>query len=32
MSTKAALVVIMWIGRIEIIPVMVLFTRSFWQT
>jgi len=32
MSTKAALVVIMWIGRIEIIPVLVLFTRSFWQS
>jgi trk system potassium uptake protein TrkH len=32
MSTKAALVVVMWIGRIEIIPVLVLFTRSFWQS
>ena len=32
MSTKAAMVVIMWIGRIEIIPVLVLFTRSFWQS
>ena len=31
-STKATLVVIMWIGRIEIIPVLVLFTRSFWQS
>jgi trk system potassium uptake protein TrkH len=32
MSTKAAMVLIMWIGRIEIIPVLVLFTRSFWQS
>ena len=32
MSTKAALVVVMWVGRIEIIPVLVLFTRSFWQS
>jgi len=32
MSTKAAMVAIMWIGRIEIIPVLVLFTRSFWQS
>ncbi len=31
-STKALMVVIMWIGRIEIIPVLVLFTRSFWQS
>ena len=31
-TTKALMVVIMWIGRIEIIPVLVLFTRSFWQS
>jgi len=31
-STKALMVVSMWIGRIEIIPVLVLFTRSFWQS
>jgi len=32
MSTKAAMVVIMWIGRIEIIPVLVLFTPAFWRS
>jgi trk system potassium uptake protein TrkH len=32
LPTKAALVVVMWIGRIEIIPVLVLFTRSFWTS
>ena len=32
MTTKAVMVVIMWVGRIEIIPVLVLFTRSFWQS
>jgi len=26
------MVVIMWVGRIEIIPVLVLFTRSFWES
>ena len=31
-STKAALVVVMWIGRIEIVPVLVLFTPSFWRS
>ena len=32
MSTKAVMVVVMWVGRIEIIPVLVLFTRSFWKS
>ncbi len=32
MPTKAAMVIIMWIGRIEIIPVLVLLTRSFWKS
>jgi len=31
-STKAVMVVLMWIGRIEIIPVLVLFTRAFWTS
>jgi len=31
-TTKALMVLVMWIGRIEIIPVLVLFTRSFWQS
>ncbi|WP_200531545.1 TrkH family potassium uptake protein [Halorubrum sp. LN27] len=32
MSTRAVMVVLMWIGRIEIIPVLVLFTRAFWTS
>ena len=32
MSTKVVMIVLMWIGRIEIIPVLVLFTRSFWTS
>ncbi|WP_436934864.1 TrkH family potassium uptake protein [Halovenus marina] len=31
-STKAVMFVLMWIGRIEIIPVLVLFTKSFWTS
>jgi trk system potassium uptake protein len=29
--SKLAMIVLMWIGRIEIIPVLVLFTRSYWR-
>jgi trk system potassium uptake protein TrkH len=32
MTTKAAMIVLMWIGRIEIIPVLVLFTAAFWRS
>ena len=32
MSTKAVMIVLMWIGRIEIIPVLVLFTKAFWKS
>ncbi len=32
MSTRAVMVVLMWIGRIEIIPVLVLFTKAFWTS
>ncbi|TKR26069.1 TrkH family potassium uptake protein [Natronomonas salsuginis] len=32
MATKTAMILLMWIGRIEIIPVLVLFTRAFWRT
>jgi len=32
MSTRAVMIVLMWIGRIEIIPVLVLFTRAFWTS
>lgn len=31
-TTKVAMILLMWIGRIEIIPVMVLFTSSFWRS
>ncbi|GAB6878038.1 TrkH family potassium uptake protein [Halorubrum gandharaense] len=30
--TRAVMVVLMWIGRIEIIPVLVLFTKAFWTS
>lgn len=30
--TKSAMILMMYVGRIEIIPVAVLFTRSFWQS
>ncbi|WP_129115258.1 TrkH family potassium uptake protein [Halegenticoccus tardaugens] len=29
-STKLVMTLLMWIGRIEIIPVLVLFTRAYW--
>ena len=32
MVTKVAMIILMWIGRIEIIPVLVLFTPSFWRS
>ncbi len=32
MTTKTAMIVLMWIGRIEIIPVLVLFTVTFWKS
>jgi len=31
-STKLLMVFLMWIGRIEIIPVLVLLTPSFWRS
>ncbi|SFR63386.1 TrkH family potassium uptake protein [Halogeometricum limi] len=31
-STKLLMTFLMWIGRIEIIPVLVLLTPSFWRT
>jgi trk system potassium uptake protein TrkH len=30
--TKGAMILMMYVGRIEIIPVLVLFTRSFWRS
>jgi Trk-type K+ transport system membrane component len=31
-TTKLALMLLMWVGRIEIIPVLVLLTPSFWRS
>jgi trk system potassium uptake protein len=29
--SKLAMIVLMWVGRIEIVPVLVLLTRSYWR-
>jgi trk system potassium uptake protein TrkH len=29
--SKAIMIVLMWLGRLEVIPVVVLFTRSYWR-
>ena len=31
-TTRLVMIVLMWLGRIEIIPVLVLFTYSFWRS
>ena len=31
-TTRAVMVILMWLGRLEIIPVLVLFTVSFWRS
>ena len=31
-STKLVMVVLMWVGRIEIVPVLILFTSAFWRS
>ena len=31
-TTKLLMIVLMWVGRIEIVPVLVLFTRGFWRS
>jgi trk system potassium uptake protein len=31
-TTRAVMVIMMWIGRIEIIPVLVLLTPAFWRS
>ncbi|MFC4540718.1 TrkH family potassium uptake protein [Halosolutus amylolyticus] len=31
-TTRIVMIVMMWIGRIEIIPVLVLFTAAFWRS
>jgi trk system potassium uptake protein TrkH len=30
--SKVTLTALMWLGRLEIIPILVLFTRSYWRT
>ncbi|MBD0338027.1 MAG: TrkH family potassium uptake protein [Thermoleophilia bacterium] len=30
--SKAVMIVLMWLGRLEIVPVLVLFTRRYWRT
>ncbi len=32
MSTRVVMILLMWLGRIEIVPVLVLFTWSFWRS
>ena len=29
--SKLTMIVLMWLGRLEIIPVVVLFTRHYWR-
>jgi trk system potassium uptake protein TrkH len=29
--SKVVLTTLMWLGRLEIIPILVLFTRSYWR-
>jgi trk system potassium uptake protein TrkH len=29
-TTRLAMVILMWVGRIEFVPVLVLFTKAFW--
>ncbi|ADJ15765.1 TrkH family potassium uptake protein [Halalkalicoccus jeotgali] len=31
-TTKLAMILLMWIGRIEVIPVLVLLTKAFWTS
>ncbi|MFB6134560.1 MAG: TrkH family potassium uptake protein [Halanaeroarchaeum sp.] len=31
-TSKLAMVVLMWVGRLEIFPVLVLLTRAYWRT
>ncbi|MFB6201217.1 MAG: potassium transporter TrkG [Halorhabdus sp.] len=30
-TSKFLMIVLMWLGRLEVIPVLVLFTRPFWE-
>ena len=29
--SKSVMIVLMWLGRLELIPVLVLFTRQYWR-
>jgi trk system potassium uptake protein TrkH len=29
--SKSIMIVLMWVGRLEIVPVVVLLTRSYWR-
>ena len=30
-ASKAVMIVLMWMGRLELIPVVILFTKSYWR-
>jgi trk system potassium uptake protein TrkH len=30
-TTKLYMCLLMWLGRLEVVPVLVMFTRSFWK-
>jgi trk system potassium uptake protein TrkH len=30
-AAKAIMIVLMWMGRLELLPVVVLLTRSYWR-
>jgi trk system potassium uptake protein TrkH len=30
--SKAIMIALMWLGRVEIIPIAVLFTRAYWRS
>ena len=30
--SKAIMIVLMWIGRLEIVPVVALLTKAYWRT
>ena len=29
--SKLVMIALMWLGRLEIIPIVVLFTRNYWR-
>jgi trk system potassium uptake protein TrkH len=30
--SKVVMALLMWVGRLEILPVLVLFTRTYWKS